>query len=766
MFSSWFSKAAAFPYELKEQTANFETVSGWTLHSAVRKADRKPVSILSFDIKKHPAHLPLALNAFRRMKTLRHPNLLPFLDGVEQEGVALHIVTEEVVPLSDTLTELHRFPHAISWGLHQLITGLAFLTGNGGLTYGNVTLSAVLVTKAGGDWKLAAHELVSARDDTASPLRTFGATLVPAALRPPELAKAAWTLLEQAPPYAADSWMLACLIYELYNGKLARTEDLKRLGNIPKTLVGQYQQLLSSNPSARLNPAAVLTSEYFNNVVVETCQFLEQITLKDQYDKDKFFRKLESHLPQLPETLCKAKILPQLVTALDFGGATSAIIAPLLHIAKGLNDAEYAAQITPSVVKWFATPNRELRLNLLQHLPDFVQHLPPALVNDAIFPSVATGFDDQSPVLREATVKSMLQLVPKLPERTVTTQVLKWLAKLQMDPEAGIRTNTTICLAKLAAYLASATRTKILAAAFCRALCDPFSKARVAGLMALQETQAFYAKQEIAQKLVPAIAPLTIDVEIEVRDEAFKALKLFIAKLERIAAHGEEQEAAREPDAAGASVLGWALSSLSTSISKKIMGDAKAAGSAQPGQIDTKNVSAAADEKTPVASARTAAATSGVSSNAPKTMDGKSDRDANDGWSDDDADDDPDESGWQEFSADFAASAKTPKSMGAKASSADDGEAWASSPKQQPRQSVGVTSTAATQGTQPRQSTQPRAQSSAVHARTPKESQRKPPADEEAKSGWSDDDDFFSSAAPSKPSSKLEKPRRGATKPF
>eukprot|EP01116_Phalansterium_solitarium_P010429 TRINITY_DN2518_c0_g1_i4.p1 TRINITY_DN2518_c0_g1~~TRINITY_DN2518_c0_g1_i4.p1 ORF type:complete len:122 (-),score=26.95 TRINITY_DN2518_c0_g1_i4:65-430(-) len=82
MFSSWFSKAAAFPYELKEQTANFETVSGWTLHSAVRKADRKPVSILSFDIKKHPAHLPLALNAFRRMKTLRHPNLLPFLVSV------------------------------------------------------------------------------------------------------------------------------------------------------------------------------------------------------------------------------------------------------------------------------------------------------------------------------------------------------------------------------------------------------------------------------------------------------------------------------------------------------------------------------------------------------------------------------------------------------------------------------------------------------------------------------------------------------------
>lgn len=43
--------------------------------------------------------------------------------------------------------------------------------------------------------------------------------------------------------------------------------------------------------------------------------------------------------------------------------------------------------------------------------------------------------------------------MPKLNERIINYDLLKYLAKLQMDPEPGIRTNTTICLGKIARYL-------------------------------------------------------------------------------------------------------------------------------------------------------------------------------------------------------------------------------------------------------------------------------------------------------------------------
>lgn len=144
--------------------------------------------------------------------------------------------------------------------------------------------------------------------------------------------------------------------------------------------------------------------------------------------------------------------------------------------------------------------------------------------------------------------------------------MLKFFAKLQMDQEPGIRTNTTICLAKIASYLTPATRKKVLVAAFCRSLRDPFPKARVAGLMSFMATQSYYSKEECAEKIIPSLSLLTIDPELETREAAFKTIKQFIQKLEKISQTGEEEDQDKAP--MNESVLTWAFSS----ISKKIYG--------------------------------------------------------------------------------------------------------------------------------------------------------------------------------------------------
>lgn len=77
------------------------------------------------------------------------------------------------------------------------------------------------------------------------------------------------------------------------------------------------------------------------------------------------------------------------MSALDYGAASSKVLAPLLKIGSSeLNSAEYAEMITPSVVKWFANPDRALRTNLLQNLEAFINHLSPNLINDQIFPNI------------------------------------------------------------------------------------------------------------------------------------------------------------------------------------------------------------------------------------------------------------------------------------------------------------------------------------------------------------------------------------------
>lgn len=95
----------------------------------------------------------------------------------------------------------------------------------------------------------------------------------------------------------------------------------------------------------------------------------------------------------------------------------------------------------------------------------------------------------------------------------MNNDLLRHLAKMQMDPEASIRTNTCILIGRLAPSLGYNTKRKVLVPAFSRALKDPFVHARVAGLMAFMASVDVFDVEEIAGKVVPNISGSTIDKE-------------------------------------------------------------------------------------------------------------------------------------------------------------------------------------------------------------------------------------------------------------
>ena len=74
-------------------------------------------------------------------------------------------------------------------------------------------------------------------------------------------------------------------------------------------------------------------------------------------------------------------------------------------MGKLLEGEEYQRKIVPCVVKLFSSTDRATRINLLQQLDQFVDHLQPSTVNDQIFPHVSTGFTDTLPAMREQTIK-------------------------------------------------------------------------------------------------------------------------------------------------------------------------------------------------------------------------------------------------------------------------------------------------------------------------------------------------------------------------
>jgi hypothetical protein len=206
---------------------------------------------------------------------------------------------------------------------------------------------------------------------------------------------------------------------------------------------------------------------------------------------------------------------------------------------------QFHARVVPIISKLFANTDRAMRMPLLEHLPQFAALLPPNILNEHIFPHLAGGFTDAAPLLREATVKAIVVVAPLLNARALG-HVMRAFAALQRDDEPAIRTNTTICLGKITQYLDEQTRARVLIAAFGRALLDPFAPARRAGAMSLAATQAFHSASDAARKVLPAVAPLAIDADAEVRKAALQCLGVYVAKLEAESRRMAAREAGHE----------------------------------------------------------------------------------------------------------------------------------------------------------------------------------------------------------------------------
>ena len=88
--------------------------------------DGTSVSIFEFEANT-PAKknlLPLAKNGLRKLRTIRHPDVLKFMEVVETD-TTIHIMTERVRPLAPAITEYsHKAAQEredwLLWGLHRV----------------------------------------------------------------------------------------------------------------------------------------------------------------------------------------------------------------------------------------------------------------------------------------------------------------------------------------------------------------------------------------------------------------------------------------------------------------------------------------------------------------------------------------------------------------------------------------------------------------------------------------------------------------------
>ncbi|TFK53983.1 ARM repeat-containing protein [Heliocybe sulcata] len=533
----------------------------WTLYDGTKRDDGSPVSVFEFDANAPSRRnfMPLAKNALRKLRTTRHPDVLKFMDAVETD-TTIHIMTERVRPLRSALQAWSsKSPKEreewLLWGLHRISVALAFVNGPCASTHGNMRVQSIFISPSG-EWKLGGFEALSNKDDMSG---YYIASSLPDSMKyaSPEVKKSGWFVLKEHDPGALDGYSLGILLNSVFNPSFPvppTTEPphppptASSRGAIPAGLFPSFKRLLNPNPKGRLTPKGFLEigmaetagegSGFFaNNNLVKICAGLDNFNIASDAEKGTFLRTLKESASSFPPEFASHRVLPSLISALEFGGASAASILPLvLQMGKNVAPADYSTQVLAPLTKLFASSDRGTRMALIDHMEEYSDKLDKKTVTDKIWPHLQTGFTDTVAVIREATVRSIILLAPNFSDRILNNDLLRHLAKMQSDPEASIRTNTCILLGRLGPTLGYNTKRKVLVPAFSRALKDPFVHARVAGLMAFMATIDCFEPDELASKVVPSISPSLVDKEKLVRDQAFKAIELFMKRLETHAA--------------------------------------------------------------------------------------------------------------------------------------------------------------------------------------------------------------------------------------
>lgn len=526
--------------------------------------------------------LPLAKNASRKLRTLRHPGVIKTLDVIEND-THIYVITERVVPLSWHVKRKSLSEETIKWGLHSIASTLKFINNDAASVHGSVRVASVYTSESG-EWKLGGFEVLSTMNEDDALIYTYG-SLVPDANRyaPPEIANGGWTAIKRNPLSAPDSYGLGTLVYEAFNGSFLGTDQLAQPRSVPASMTPNYKRLISNNPKLRLSAGhfveqGMKQGGFFQTSLIHITQGVDNLGLKSEDEREAFLNELDGLTDDFPEDFFKMKILPELLKSVEFGGGGPKVFNAIAKIGAKLSEDEFEAKLAPVVIRLFASPDRAMRVCLLDNLPSMIDRLSQKDVNNKIFPLMVTGFTDTAPVVREQTVKAVLTTIVKLSDRTINGELLRYLAKTANDEQPGIRTNTTICLGKIAKYLGTGSRSKVLVAAFSRSLRDPFVHARNAALMAFAATSEYFTEEDCATKVLPALCISLVDKERMVRDQANKTIDAYLQRVRKYAAslpdtalpseasNTTTAPAARIGNVSDTSWAGWAISSFTNKM--------------------------------------------------------------------------------------------------------------------------------------------------------------------------------------------------------
>lgn len=541
----------SIPYTFKDK---IEIKSIWTIYNGTSK-DGTSVTIFEMSLKDaliiQLNFDQLGRNAFKKAKLVKFPELITIIDFIEND-TNLYIVTEAVVPLSQYLKAHDVNNEAKLLGFYNIAKSLEFLNTKCQILHGNINIDSIFVNKAS-DWKLFGFELLTnLQSDPDQPIYRLSRFVPNFNDNLPEDVQAGGMDAIRKFPTKFDSYLFGKLLQSLINDK-----NMQPL----------IRKLINPKSSLRITIERFLVegSDIFeSNTLVRFNKDLKELQFKNNQEKLAYFK---FELPQyfdessskelgFPPGFLEKKLLPELVSQFTLiegfkptinstnedvtknQESLSILLNYILKFGIALTPPEFDKLIKPIIVKTFSSSDRSIRLILLNHLHDFEKFFNESEMQTKIFYNLLNGFQDTNFLIRETTLTSINLVVDKISVKQINQDLLKILAKSQMDPKPSIRVNTLILLIKVSSKVYQNSKNNVLITALSKSLKDTFVPCKMMALSGFEKLIDEFSLEEICSKILGQLAISLMDNKSsKVRNEAKRVFQLYFNSVESHAAN-------------------------------------------------------------------------------------------------------------------------------------------------------------------------------------------------------------------------------------
>ncbi|KAJ3278364.1 Protein-associating with the carboxyl-terminal domain of ezrin [Borealophlyctis nickersoniae] len=419
------------------------STSPFTIHRAVHKSSGSEAVVFAVRFGKGGAagdgdkvkgvSREAIVNAVQRLKTIRHPGVIKFVDADILPAIVL-VVTEPVVPLMHVLDSFA--PEAICLGIFGVLKTVDFLHSQG-LCHNNLGMEAMFVTDQDRRWVLGEMQFVSSIAEVNASFISGLQQAVASQILPPEDSHP--TSPKKAPdPRTRDVYALGRFITAL-------TEPLDDTQHLQWTLLHEVaRKMMANDPLERPTIREVLGSPFFeDNALVEVVEFLKDIKGVGREEKIEMFNQLPVKVRTIPISTIVAHILPLVLSKEIFSepGAETffrSLFTPTRDPASGdgiLPPEAYALHVLPFIEEMVGIREWHVRIIMLRlldgYLNDLVEHnryiLESVLVSEVRknmqqkSNALMLGLEDEDPTMHMASLCALASIIPRLCHTQLTT---------------------------------------------------------------------------------------------------------------------------------------------------------------------------------------------------------------------------------------------------------------------------------------------------------------------------------------------------------